>query len=441
MFFYFPAAAPWAQSLPSREPSRVRQLAYGKSGEWLFQGLQKLSLPNTRMLSPKERPFELPVDWVRQSLEQKKFPCLFDPRGVDYFTPSSVTTAFLAGFMTKYYQGGSEIFDGYFKSITRSRYLTQKQKKEINRNQSIFRERSMVCYLSYDQTKVQLIYYPGEIQFKGGARNNMKKWLPATPRNIRNGARTDYAIIQNSLGLLGLINGTFDKIDNFVKWGPEGGIGCGGFGYDFSTPVAPQPEMATFALYEDGSVILGTYRSLPAKKKIRSFVQNRFMVLENGRLGKDADPNAFCSFFDNIARSYLFTDNSGRIGYLWTLYTPANVLAPLALKMGIRNMMLLDIHSPISCSITDPASPLSYENFRDYMRHSFDLVPNFFRLSPWKASLVWISRALNSGIQTHYPMEAFKLGSEDYFAVFLKNAPEAHGVQTPRLQSAGEKTE
>jgi len=142
------------------------------------------------------------------------------------------------------------------------------------------------------------------------------------------------------------------------------------------------------------------------------------MVIEKGKPAKDADPNAFFEFHDNIARAYLFTDKYGRIGYLWTLYTPPNVLVPLALQMGIRDMMLLDIHSPISCSMADPKGPLVFDSFRDYMKRSFDLVPNFFKMTGLKSSLTWISTALQSRIQTQYALEAFREGTEDYFGVF-----------------------
>ena len=189
-----------------------------------------------------------------------------------------------------------------------------------------------------------------------------------------------------------------------------------------------QPEMATCAIYEDGHMALGTYWKLEDKRKIRTCVQNRFMVLENGKPGPDEFPNAFCSFYDDVARSYLFTDKHHRFGVIWTLYTPPCVLAAVCREMGIRNMMLLDIHSPIAASFSEPAGPYQYKSYKDYMNRSFDLVPDFFRLDAIRSSLTWISRAINSGIQTNYPAEAFRNGDAGYFAVFLKGSPEAEKV-------------
>ncbi len=418
-----------AQETAWKEPSSVRTFAYGKSGEWLYEGLQTILLPKTRVPSSAERTFELPVDWLKKIIESKEWFPELDFSAVDYKNHSSKATAYLACFPTKYYEGSEDLFSDYFDVVEDSNYISLSQKQTLRENASLMRERSMVFYLAYDQSKVQFVYYPGKIQFRGGARDSIKEWLPATPEEFKIGARTDHALIQNSRGLIGLFNGVFDKTDNFVRWNDNGEMRYAGFGYEFTTMMEPQPEMATFALYENGRIAIGSYRKLPGKESIRTFVQNRFMVIENGELARDSDPNAYCSFSDNIARAYLFTDVNGRIGYLWSLYTPVNVLAPIALEMGIKNMMLLDIHSAVSCSIVDPAGPFYFRSAKDYLKHSYDLVPNFFRLSPLKSSLTWISTALNSRIQTHYPMEAFKFGAEDYFAVFLKDAPEAKHVR------------
>jgi hypothetical protein len=89
----------------------------------------------------------------------------------------------------------------------------------------------------------------------------------------------------------------------------------------------------------------------------------------------------------------------------------------------------MDIHSPVAATLSNPEGPYQYADFRDYMRRSFDLVPNFFRLYPLRSSIVWLSRALQSGIQTHYVLEAFRNGFEDHFALFLKGSPEAERVE------------
>jgi hypothetical protein len=69
------------------------------------------------------------------------------------------------------------------------------------------------------------------------------------------------------------------------------------------------------------------------------------------------------------------------------------------------------------------------------MRRSFDLVPNFFRLYPLRSGIVWLSKALKSGIQNHYILEAFQNGDEGYFGLFLKGSPEALRMEKTQTQS------
>lgn len=414
-----------AQTANSNQVSELRLLAYEKSGEWLYESLPKINIPNLRPLAEDQRPIHLPVDWKKQAAANTEGFPLFKPSAVEYSYNSMTATAYLSGFQTKYYSGGSKLFDDYFAYVQSTKLLTEKQKKIILDFQALIRDRSMLFYLSYKNGGIQLVYYPGKIRFKGGARSQMKSWLPGTPEEIKNGKRSDYALIQDSQGLLAIFNATFDKVDNFLKWKEHGDMQYGGFGYDFNILMEPQPEMATLALYDDGRAVIGAYKNLQNKEKIRTFIQNRYMVIENGELAKDSNPNAFSSFYDNIARSYLFIDKTGRVGYLWSMYTPTIVTAKIALRMGIKDMIILDIHAPISCAISDSDNPLQYSSYKDYMNHSHDFVPNFFRLSPLKATLTWISKAINSRIQNHYIMEAFKGGTEAYFAVFLKNSPEA----------------
>jgi hypothetical protein len=413
----------------------VRQFAYGRSGEWLYGGLRKLKLPPAKALPDGESPFRLPVDWKEQSRENgRAFPFL-GKWEIPYGDGEKGTKVLFTAFRTKFHSHGRTLFDGYFEKVKASHRFTEEHKKEIQKNAFTCRERSLVFHLAWEGDKVQVVYYPGRIQFKGGAREHMGKWLPRAHWRFRQGIRTDHALIQDSHGLLAILNGVFDKSDNFVTWNKRGKMRYGGFGYDFTILMEPQPEMATCATYEDGTLRIGAWRGLPDKRAIRTFVQNRFMVIEDGKPAKDADPDAFREFCDNIARGYLFTDRNGRVGYLWSLYTPANVLVPIALELGVKDMMLTDIHAPLSCILSDPAGPLAFKDWRDHFNRSFDFVPNFFRLSAWQASLTWLSEALQSRIQTHYPQEAFKLGREDYFALFLKGSPEALRVSRPRVSA------
>lgn len=416
--------------------SSIREYAYGKSGEWLYESLSKIHWPKTRTLTREERPFQISVDWKKQAAENKEgFPFIY-PSAVDYTANSPTASVIVTGYRIKYHSREKLLFDDYFKRIAACPFLNNKAKELMAQQSEMMRDKAMVFYTAFDLSQVQCVYYPGKIEFKGGDRRHMSKWLPAALEEEKRFKKTDFALVQDPQGLLAILNGTFDREDNFVWWNQDASRRrYAGFQFDGRVFLEPQPEMATFALYEGGGVTLGSYQNLPAKEKIRTLVQNRFMVMENGTKGKDEFPDAFCGFYDNIARSYLFTDKHHRLGFLWTLYTPPAVLFPLAKEMGIENLMLLDIHSPVAATLSNPEGPYRYSGFRDYMKRSFDLIPNFFRLYPLKSTIVWLSRAIQSGIQTHYILETFRNGDEDYFALFLKGSPEAERVEIKQAPS------
>lgn len=433
-------STPTPQEAEAHEPSSIRQLAYGKSGDWLYEGLQRMKAPVGRAVKKAERPFVYVVDWKKQAAENQGALPLFEPRALDYVDGPTTVTAYLSCFLTRYHPRASRWFDAFFKRVETSPRFNERWKKTFAERSEEMRERSFVSYMALEPGKTQIVYYPGKIQFRGGARKELKDWIPDTPKEFQTGARKDFAVIQDSTGLLGLLNGTFDLSDNFTRWEDDADKRrYGGFGFDGKVYRDAQPAMATFALYRDGTARLGTFASLPEKEKIATFVQNRFMVVEGGRAAKDSNPDAFFNYYDDIARSYLFVDKKGRWGFLWTLYTPPAVLTPLAIQMGVQDMMLLDIHSPLYASLSKPAGPLRYSGYRDYLKRSIDLVPNFFKMSSLKASLSWVSLAMNSQIQTPYAQEAFQMGSEDYFAIFLKDSPEAQRVQKSSSQKKGKK--
>ncbi len=432
-----PAAGTTADNgVQQKKVSALRQYYYGKSGEWLYESLPQLTLPPTRPIPQAERPFILHVNWEKQDkANQAGFPFRY-PCAVDFTNNTPTVTALYAGYQVKYHLGGQKLFDRYFEKTRVSPYLSPSWKKAIFSQSDLMRDRAMVFYLAFDQDQVRCVYYPGKIQFKGGDRFHIEHWLPAVTAEEKSGKKTDYALIQNSQGLLSILNGTFDRIDNLVSWtGDPKSFRYAGFTYD-GRPLLPlQPEMATCALYADGHVALGAYSRLPDRDQIRTCVQNRFMVIEDGKPGPDEFPNAFCSVYDNIARSYLFTDGHHRVGVIWTLYTPPCVLVPLALEMGIQDMMLLDIHSPISVSLADTRGADQFSSYWDYSKRSYDLVPNFNKLSAFQSTLTWLSRALHSQIQVDYPQEAFRNGDEDYFAIYAKGSPEADRVSQPLVEN------
>ncbi len=277
-----------------KQVSQLREYAYGKSGEWLYESLSRIHWPKTRALTLEERPFQIPVDWKKQAAENKEgFPFLY-PSAVDYTANSPTASVIVTGYRIKYHSREKMLFDDYFKRIAACPFLNTKAKELMAQQADMMRDKAMVFYAAFDTSQVQCVYYPGKIEFKGGDRRHMGKWLPAASEDEKRFKRTDFALVQNTQGLLAILNGTFDREDNFVWWNQDASKRrYAGFQFDGRVFLEPQPEMATFALYEGGGVTLGTYQNLPAKEKIRTLVQNRFMVMENGEQGNDEFPDAY----------------------------------------------------------------------------------------------------------------------------------------------------
>jgi hypothetical protein len=275
------------------------------------------------------------------------------------------------------------------------------------------------------------VYYPGERQFHGGNSTN-HPWLPDTPEPIRQGRQSDFKRIQDAEGLLAIFNGTFMKKDNFSLY-RNNRCKYGGFGFDFRTMMEPEPGMATAAIYEDGEVRLGAYANLPEKDGIRMFVQNKYMVLENGKYGRDASPPHFTRYADMIARSYLFKHKNGMVGYMWTMYLPPQIAAKLAKDMGIRDMMILDIHSTIGCLVSIPGRKHVFSSHDEFRKGSFNFVPVFEDQSGVTRSLMTVSKVIQRRIQPDFRREAFQGGEEGYFAVFLDGSPETVRIRQTRI--------
>lgn len=406
--------------------SALRDVAYLASGSGFFYALKGHRFPFTGG-KPVAGPFPLPVDWQRAARDNPGHLPLQDWTGLDY----GCAQAAVAVLAVRHLPGSDAWFDAYFDRVRKCDHLSRSQKRKIAANVPLIRARSTVFIVSFDEATAQLVYYPGQILFRGGADRKLGKWVKGTPPDIRKGLRSDYCRLGSSQGLMAILNGTFSRVDNEGEWLGDR-FARGGFGYDFREYYEPSPEMGTAAIYQDGSFRLGTLKSLPHRDRIRTFAQNRFMVVEDGKPGRDARARRFVRYHDQFARAYLFRDGRGHFGYVWTLDVPQDVMADLAIRLGIRDLLMTDIHSTVHCTLSDPGSPLSFADEKDYGRRAIDFVPVFEDCSKALAPLVGLSRLVHKNIQSPYVYEAFRGAWDDFFAVFTKDAPEAKRMQARR---------
>jgi hypothetical protein len=424
-------AAPIAAPTPTvmvdvGRKSAVRDAAYMASGSGFYHAMMGKIFPfaNGRTSSG---PFALPVDWRTAASDNPDRLPLQGWTVLDY----GGVQAEVAVFAARHVQGIGPLFDAYFRSVASCDHLSVRQRRKIAGNARTIRSRSTVFIASFDEATARLVYYPGQILFRGGGDRKLGRWLRNVPEDIRSGKRTDWMRIGSSKGLMAVFNGTFDRSDNEGEWLGDR-FARGGFGFDFRRYYRISPEMGTVAVYEDGSLEIASFKNLPEHDRIRWFTQNCFMVVEDGKPARDARSRKFVRFHDNFARAYIFRDGRGHFGYLWTMYLPQDVTADLALRLGIRDLILTDIHSTISCTLSDPSRPLDYADERDYEGKSIDFVPVFSEYSGIFKPIVGLSRLMKKNIQSPYVYEAFNGAWDDFFAVFRKGSPEAMRMQAGR---------
>jgi len=407
-------------------PSVIRERAYAAAGIGFLHCLSQTRWPSSGLLTARP-PMAFNVDWKKQASGNPDGYPYCKWTSLDYGTgPAAIYTAF----NMKFLRGNEDWFNQYFSKIPTLRYLKKAEISKIQDNERVIRDQSLVFIMCFSPLLTRFAYYPGDLLFHGG--ESMKgPWLKNTPENIKNGRRTDHKVFADAGGLVAIINGTFIHHDNYSLYG-RGGFRFGGFGFNFRAIAEPQAEMATAAIYGDGTLRMASYRNLPKPENIRLFVQNKFMILEDGQYGRDASPPHYTRYDDMIARSYLFRHETGVYGYMWTINLPPQIAAKLAHDAGIKDMMILDIHSPISCQVSGPGSYPSFQGWKDFKAKSFNFVPVFSDESAIGRSLVSLSRALQKEVQFDYRRIAFSTGEKDHFAVFLKDAPEAVRFRSPR---------
>lgn len=197
--FSFPPQT-YADEPAGNQVSPLREYAYGKSGEWLYESLSKIHWPKTRALTREERPFQISLDWQKQQAENKEgFPYLY-PYAVDYSANTPPATAIVTGYRIKYHSRAKKLFDDYFLRVQACHYLRAKAKEQLAQQADFMRDKAMVFYASFDQNQVQCVYYPSIRQFKGGYRHHLGKWLPQVTQDEKDFKKTDYALIQDSRG-------------------------------------------------------------------------------------------------------------------------------------------------------------------------------------------------------------------------------------------------
>ena len=259
-----------------------------------------------------------------------------------------------------------------------------------------------------------LILHPSGARYYPGTRNYSAQGAPrggAWSADMERVAPAETSI------LAGVFKGTFDNID-VLRGGRAPGLVVNGRTID-----APSPDLATAAVFADGSLRVGRYQALGNAAQAIWLRQNGFPLVENGRVSADgAYPRDWAENVNNIVRSYLFTSSDGEyVGYVWTIYAPSNYVASTLQNLGFGEAMLLDIHPAINAAFASPGAMDSprYDFFAFGRAGSYPLVP---QPSGFASVLAGIGETFE-GPAIQWPITWAKsgsAGSNDFFGVFLK---------------------
>lgn len=278
--------------------------------------------------------------------------------------------------------------------------------------QQAFREKSKMQVVVYPTEQFSARYYPGSYLLRFELGSMTKSPLGSTRGGIA--WKNTYGKTGKDAGdLAGVFKGTFDNID-CVRDGHLPGLIVDG-----KTVDAPLANLATLAVYEDGSFKMGPYTKLPSAG-IRMLRQNEFPLLDGGELNiPGAYPVRWNRFEDDIMRSYMFMSADGKyIGYVWTNFTHPSFIAKVMKKLKFSDMMLMDIHPALGAAVRKP-SARGQQPAEFFSGGSYPLVPMENDVINWAARTLGAAARGGTRIQWNYNIS--RDGSpNDFVAIYAK---------------------
>lgn len=263
----------------------------------------------------------------------------------------------------------------------------------------------------FPMEQFQIKYYPGWILFWHENGSMLKPRLQAP----RGSYKPEYAKVQSQdiPNLAGILKGAFDNEDT-----RRGGRVAGTI-VDGAVIDAPIGYLQSIAVYADGKFLIGPYDSLPNKAGIKWLRQNELPILLNGELSRGAYPTGWNGYGDHMLRTYIFISRDAKfVGYAWTNYAHPSFTAKLLQKLGMSEMMQLDIHPAIGGALATPSNDANQVPF--FLKDgSYPFIPLEADVRGWLKNNLgqWANK--NNPIQWPYQTTE-KMSTSDFFGVFLK---------------------
>lgn len=266
----------------------------------------------------------------------------------------------------------------------------------------------------FPMDQFQIKYYPGWFLLMHEGGSMTKGALGAARGGVR--WKADYfRVAQSDMpNLAGILKGAFDNIDTFRGGRPAGSI------VDGVTVDVPTDYVQTVAVYDDGTLLIGPYGSLPNKARIKWLRQNELPILLNGEVNAGgAYPAGWNRYADHILRTYLFMSRDGKhVGYAWVNYAHPSFVAKVLQKIGFTDVMHLDIHPAVASGLATPSNdPNPIPFFQK--GGSYPFIPIEADVLSWAARVAG-EAAKGNPIQWNYLQAVTTGSSSDFFGVFLK---------------------
>lgn len=276
--------------------------------------------------------------------------------------------------------------------------------------QEDFREKSKMHIVLFPADQFRAQFFPGTTLLT--QQDGMMSG--AQLGKIRGGIKwkTSYSRVNKEEGTVaGIFKATFDNFDCVREGRLPGMI------VDGQTIDAPLSNLASLAVYDDGSFRIAPYNKLP-RAGIRMLRQNEFPLLDAGEINvAGAYPVRWNRFEDNIMRSYMFTTADGKyFGYVWTNFAHPSFLAKVMKNIGVSDLMLMDIHPAFVAGVRQPIN--RGEVIQEFFSSgSYAFVPLESDKISWGAGLSQVLRG--EGIQWNYK-SAQNGTPNDFIGVFVK---------------------
>ncbi len=275
-----------------------------------------------------------------------------------------------------------------------------------------FLEKSKMHIVLYPSDQFRAQYYPGTTLLT--QRDGMMSG--ESLGSVRGGIKmkASYSRVGKDEGVVaGIFKATFDNFD-CVREGRLPGMIIDGQPID-----APLANLETLAVYDDGTFRIATYAKLP-RAGIRMLRQNEFPILDAGEVSvAGAYPVRWNRFEDNIMRSYMFTTSDGKyFGYVWTNYTHPSFLAKVLKKLGVGDLMLMDIHPAFVAGVRKPVNrgePIA----EFFSSGSYPFVPLESEVISWGVSAA--AQIVRGGNEIQWNYKSGQTGTpNDFIGVFVK---------------------